>query len=274
MLGALLLLALPAQSVHAQDPFSPVSPRHEAARLMSAELTMSAALAQRRQLLSAPAPTSLMDRVRLDLAVAKVDFTYRNAIRQEEIRVYELASYASVESQVIPLLPKSVSRPVSDAVAALHSLYALAGFDQYYLVHAHFVFPYANAAPVDALRGYYLEAQRKYGVDPSYLASINFIESSFGRNNGPSSAGALGPMQFLPGTWADWGQGGNINDPHDAILAAARYLVHYGAPGDMYTAIFHYNLDTDYVDAVESFALAIRQDPTWLDRLYYWGTSG
>jgi soluble lytic murein transglycosylase-like protein len=241
---------------------------------MSAELAMTAALAQRQALTGAPAPTSLMDRVRYDMAVASAEYSYRSAIRQEELRVYELASYSSVETKVIPLLPGSVSRPVEDAIAGLHSLYALAGFDQYYLVHAHFVFPYTNGAPVATLRGYYLEAQHRYGIDASYLASINFIESSFGRNNGPSSAGALGPMQFLPGTWANWGQGGNINDPHDAIMAAARYLVHYGGPGDMRTAIFHYNLDYDYVDAVEFFARAIRADPGWLDRLYYWNTSG
>jgi len=235
---------------------------------------MAAALSQRQQLLATPAPAGLMDRVRYDLAMYSAEYNYRTAIRQEEIRVYELASYASVETSVIPLLPANVSRPMEDAIAGLHSLYALSGFDQYYLVHAHFVFPFANAAPVASLRSYYAEAQRRYGVDASYLASINFIESSFGRNNGPSSAGALGPMQFLPGTWANWGQGGNINDPHDAIMAAARYLVHYGAPGDMRTAIFHYNLDYDYVDAVEFFARAIRADPSWLDRLYYWNTSG
>ena len=258
----------------ARDPLTPITPRHEAERVLSAELAMKSALAQLQQLQSAPAPSSLMDRVRQDMAIAAAAFAYRNAIRQEELRVYELASYSSVETQVIPLLPASVSRPVEDAIAGLHSLYALAGFDQYYLVHAHFVFPFANAASVAALRGYYLEAQNRYSVDASYLASINFIESSFGRNNGPSSAGAQGPMQFLPSTWANWGQGGNINDPHDAIMAAARYLVHYGAPGDMRTAIFHYNLDYDYVDAVEFFARAIRADPSWLDRLYYWNTSG
>lgn len=240
---------------------------------MSAELQMSAALMQ-LQLRGGPATPSLMDRVRYDMAVDAANFAYRSAVRQEEVRVYELASYASVESQVIPLLPASVSRPVEDAIAGLHSLYALAGYDQYYLVHAHFVFPYTSGEPVANLRGYYAEAQRLYGVDASYLASINFIESSFGRNVGPSSAGAEGPMQFLPSTWANWGQGGNIWDAHDAILAAARYLVHYGAPGDMRNAIFHYNLDFDYVDAVEFFARAIRTDPGWLDRLYYWGTSG
>jgi hypothetical protein len=188
--------------------------------------------------------------------------------------VYDLAGYYSLESAVIPLLPASVALPVEDAIAGLHSLYALAGFDQYYLVHAHFNHPYAGALVVDSLRAFYLEAQRTYGVDASYLASINFIESDFGRVNGPSSAGAEGPMQFLPGTWANYGQGGSIWDPHDAIMAAARYLVHYGAPGDMRQAIFHYNLDYDYVDAVEFFARAIRADPAWLDRLYYWGTSG
>ena len=268
------MIALPAQPVLAADPNAPPSPHHEAERVMSAELAMSAALAQRQQLQGAPAPTGLVDGMRHQLALESADYAYRSAARQEELRVYELASYYSVEAAVVPLLPGSVSRPVEDAVAGLHSLYALAGFDQYYLVHAHFAFPYAAAAPVAKLRAYYLEAQQKYGVDASYLASINFIESSFGRNNGPSSAGAEGPMQFLPSTWANWGQGGSIWDPHDAILAAARYLVHYGAPGNMRQAIWHYNLDYDYVDAVEFFARAIRADPAWLDRFYYWNTSG
>jgi hypothetical protein len=215
-----------------------------------------------------------MDRVRYQLALESADFAYRSAARQEELRVYELASYYSVESAVVPLLPGAVSRPVEAAIAGLHSLYALAGYDQYYLVHAHFGFPYATGAPVANLRSYYMEAQNRYGVDWTFLASINFIESSFGRNNGPSSAGAEGPMQFEPGTWAAYGQGGNIWDPHDAILAAARYLVHNGAPANMRNAIFHYNLDYDYVDAVEFFAAAIRADPAWLDRLYYWNTNG
>jgi soluble lytic murein transglycosylase-like protein len=267
-------LTLVAQTARAQDPDTPLSPRQEAARLISAELQMSTALAERQRLLAMPAPTTVLDRVRYDMSVAAADYAYRTAVREEEVRVYDLAGYYSLENAVIPLLPASVALPVEDAIAGLHSLYALAGFDQYYLVHAHFNHPYAAALAVDSLRAFYQEAQRTYGVDASYLASINFIESDFGRVNGPSSAGAEGPMQFLPGTWANYGQGGNIWDPHDAIMAAARYLVHYGAPGDMRSAIFHYNLDYDYVDAVEFFARAVRADPAWLDRLYYWGTSG
>src|SRR5256885_15252620 len=56
------------------------------------------------------------------------------------------------------------------------------------------------------------------------ISSINFIESSFGRNNGPSSAGALGPMQFLPGTWDNYGQGDRkstrLNSSHLVISYA------------------------------------------------------
>ena len=226
------------------------------------------------QSLAAQQPSGLVDSLRAELAVDRAAYAFRAAARQEELRIYELAGYASVESAVMPLLPTSVQNPMKNTIAGLHSLYILGGIDQYYLVNVHFTHPYSDAKPVSLLRSYFLDAQRRYGVDASYLASINFIESNFGRINGPSSAGALGPMQFLPGTWANYGEGGNVMDPRDAIPAAARYLVHYGAPYNMRLAIWHYNLDYDYVDAVESFARAYRTNPGWLDRMYYWNTYG
>jgi soluble lytic murein transglycosylase-like protein len=260
--------------VFAHDPLVPPTAHHEAARIVSAELAMAQAQAQLTTLKAQTPPTTLVDQIRWQLSIEAAAYAYREAVRQEELRVYEVASYSKVEAAVMPLLPKQVATPVEDAVSGLHSLYILGGIDEYYLVNVHFVHPYGDAKPVDALRSYYAEAQRRYGVDASYLASINFIESNFGRVNGPSSANAIGPMQFLPGTWQEYGQGGNINDPHDAILAAARLLVHNGAPQNMSNAIWHYNNSYDYVDAVVYFARAYRADPTWLDRMYYWNTTG
>ncbi|HEY8864346.1 MAG TPA: lytic transglycosylase domain-containing protein [Candidatus Dormibacteraeota bacterium] len=224
--------------------------------------------------LNAQQPSALLDSLRLELARDRAAYSFRNGARQEELRIYELASYASVENAVIPMLPSSLQGSIRNTIDGLHSLYILGGIDEYYLVNVHFTHSYAEAKPVSQLRSYYLEAERKYGVNASYLASINFIESNFGRINGPSTAGAQGPMQFLPSTWTQYGQGGNINDPHDSILAAARYLVRNGAPYNMRNAIFQYNHDYDYVNSVEFFARAYRTDPGWLDRMYYWNTYG
>ena len=224
--------------------------------------------------LAAETPSGPLDTMRHELAVAQAGYQFRQAARQQQRQVYDLAGYASVEAAVVRLLPPDLQSPIEDSISALHSLYILGGIDQYYLVNPHYTLPYSAAEPLSNLRSYYQEAERRYGVNASYLASINFIESKFGRVNGPSSAGAEGPMQFLPSTWAGYGQGGDINDPHAAILAAARYLVRNGAPYDMRNAIWHYNNSYDYVDSVEAFARAYRTDPGWLDRMYYWDTYG
>ncbi|HEY1419267.1 MAG TPA: lytic transglycosylase domain-containing protein [Candidatus Dormibacteraeota bacterium] len=270
---AALILASQATTAHAQDPGTGPNAHHEAARIVAAEMAMRDATTRIQQI-TADQPSSMAETLRKELALDAAEYDFRAAARQEELRLYELAGYAAVESAVVPLLPSDLQGPFQDTISALHSLYILAGIDQYYLVNVHFVHPYTDARPVGSLRSYYLEAQQRYGVDASYLAAINFIESNFGRINGPSSAGAIGPMQFEPGTWTEYGQGGNINDPHDAILAAARLLVHNGAPYNMRNAIFHYNLDYNYVDSVESFARAYRDDAGWLDRMYYWNTYG
>jgi membrane-bound lytic murein transglycosylase B len=81
-----------------------------------------------------------------------------------------------------------------------------------------------------------------------------------GRIRGTSEAGAKGPMQFLQATWDAYGEG-DINDPHDAIMAAARYLQRNGAPGDMAKALWNYNHSDRYVRAVTLYAQQMEADP-------------
>jgi hypothetical protein len=106
-------------------------------------------------------------------------------------------------------------------------------------------------------------AQYCPGLSWTVLAAIGEIESGDGANEGPSSAGAEGPMQFLPSTWAMWGTNGfgqtgtpDIWNPLDAIPSAARLLCASGG-GNSATlsgAIFAYNHATWYVNEVLALA--------------------
>jgi Transglycosylase SLT domain len=125
------------------------------------------------------------------------------------------------------------------------------------------------AAP-RALRRIYEHAESSYGVPWHVLAAINFVESRFGRVVGPSAAGALGPMQFVPTTWETYGEGGDIMDPRDAILAAARYLKSLGADEDIRFALFSYNRSEPYVDAVLTYASEMESDETSFYAYYFW----
>lgn len=125
--------------------------------------------------------------------------------------------------------------------------------------------------PLDRLVSYYKEAEQATGIGWHYLAAINMVETGFGRIRGLSSAGAQGPMQFLPSTWNEAGIGrGDINNPRDSIQAAARYLVRRGGPGDMRKALFGYNNHNSYVDGVMQTAEVIRNDERALVGYYHW----
>jgi soluble lytic murein transglycosylase-like protein len=125
-------------------------------------------------------------------------------------------------------------------------------------------------APADELVGYYREAEDELGVEWEYLAAINLVETGMGRIRGDSSAGAQGPMQFIPSTWARFGEG-DIQDPHDAIFAAARYLAHNGGgEGNIDGALFNYNNDVRYVRGVTAYAQVIQADPDAYRGFHQW----
>jgi membrane-bound lytic murein transglycosylase B len=119
-----------------------------------------------------------------------------------------------------------------------------------------------------ALRADYRAAEAATGVAWFYLAAINFVETDFGRINGPSSAGAQGPMQFLPSTWKIYGHG-DIYRTRNAIFAAARLLADHGAPGDIGSALHAYNPSWRYVDAVRRYAERLRDHPRALPGYYH-----
>ena len=128
---------------------------------------------------------------------------------------------------------------------------------------AETVEPISGGAYMD----FYRASAGDYGLNPgwSILAAVGKVESEHGRNMGPSSAGAMGPMQFLPSTWETSGVDGNgdgvanIMDPEDAIPAAAGYLKIGGAPHDWYRALYSYNHADWYVKKVLAVAEAYRR---------------
>jgi cell wall-associated NlpC family hydrolase len=111
-----------------------------------------------------------------------------------------------------------------------------------------------------ALRGIWQAAGNTYGIPWEVLAAINKVETNFGQNLGPSSAGAVGWMQFMPSTWARWGldaNGDGIADPDnptDAIFSAARYLAGCGGQFDIAAAVHCYNHSDAYVSDVLGLA--------------------
>jgi murein DD-endopeptidase MepM/ murein hydrolase activator NlpD len=129
-------------------------------------------------------------------------------------------------------------------------------------------FPLALTTPPEQTQGLSFEqlqpiwqaAGEQYGIPWTVLAAINKIESDFGRNMGPSSAGAVGWMQFLPSTWERWGtdaDGDGVADPWtapDAIYSAARYLAAAGGTADIARGVFAYNHAQWYVDEVLQLA--------------------
>jgi hypothetical protein len=184
---------------------------------------------------------------------------------EQQLAYRQLSNHADWVGPVVDALPGDVLPWVQanvDAGAALARLTPPAtGLPDWTIL---------TPPPPEVLRADYDEAQRQTGIPWAYLAAIHFLETRMGRIRGNSPAGAQGPMQFIPSTWAAYGEGGDVDDPHDAILAAARYLRAAGGPADMARAVFAYNHDSGYVAAVTAYAQTLLADPRAYDGYYQW----
>jgi murein DD-endopeptidase MepM/ murein hydrolase activator NlpD len=163
------------------------------------------------------------------------------------------AGSAGAETRVFRIVPETTATalPSADVPNASGSL----ALPPSYLVRRE-----SQGLPFTTLSAIWRQAGTAYGIPWEVLAAINKIESNFGRNMGPSSAGAIGWMQFMPSTWQRWGTdatGDGMADPwnaEDAIYSAARYLAAAGGRDDLYRGVYAYNHAHWYVKEVLDLA--------------------
>jgi soluble lytic murein transglycosylase-like protein len=176
-------------------------------------------------------------------------------------RIYRfLARHGRLFDRTLPLLPKRLrgeARANTTAAAELFSIVRP--------ISRPSAFRTGPPEPADVLLVWFRKAERRFDVDWELLAAVMYVETKFGRVRSTSTAGAQGPMQFLPSTWAAYGMGGDVHDPRDAIMGAANYLHRSGSPGNDRRALFHYNRSWAYVDPVLRYADQMKRDP----RNYY-----
>ena len=173
----------------------------------------------------------------------------------QQLDYSRLQDYPEWKDTVLAGLPEKTRAAVNGSLDAGKQLRLLSGPVPKSLPDWKIVAP----ASIEDLLGFYKEAEAQFGVPWYFLASIHLVETRMGRIRGLSSAGAQGPMQFIPSTWARYGTG-DINSDHDSILAAARYLKAAGAPGDMSKALFAYNHSQAYVNALTLYAEVMKGD--------------
>ena len=183
-----------------------------------------------------------------------------------EQRIYRaLARHARLAERVVGRLPHQLGVEARTTFVAGRALY------EHFTPVEHVPdFRIRKPESADALLSYFREGERRFGVAWQVLAAVMMTETRMGRIRSSSSAGAQGPMQFLPSTWDAYGLGGDIHDPHDAVLGAANYLDASGAPEDYRRALYAYNPVDAYVTAVWSYAKVMMRDPNAYYSFYNW----
>jgi hypothetical protein len=186
------------------------------------------------------------------------------ALRQQ--RLYRaLAKDPKLGRRTMARLSGTVADQTRDNVTAVGKLLELAKpVDDLGKFHTQ------EPEPAGVLLDHFKEAGKRFGIDWQVLAGIMLVETKYGRVKSPSWAGAQGPMQFLPATWGQYGRGGDIRDPRDAVLGAANYLKASGAPRDYRRALRAYNPTPLYIDAVLRHTRQMKKDPRAYFAYYNW----
>ena len=114
-----------------------------------------------------------------------------------------------------------------------------------------------RSGPAADIAGLLEEAARVSGVDRALLERVQRAEGVRNPDGSwrTSSAGARGPMQVMPGTFAElaqrYGLSGGIDDPRSNTIAGALYLrERLQARGDVALALADYNAGPGRVDRV------------------------
>lgn len=188
----------------------------------------------------------------------------------EQLAVREVSVRPAWDDRVLRRLSPRLRADLRDNLAARRALRSMHPTSSADLATELPAWRIVAPPPVERLRRWYDEAERTHGVDWEVLAAVHLVETVFGRIRGTSTAGAQGPMQFLPTTWDIYGQGGDIHDPHDAILAAGRLLAANGFASDPAGALRHYNDSSAYVEGVLRHAAVMRRHPSALRGYHAW----
>ena len=197
-----------------------------------------------------------------------------NAARRQQAAYRAIGRNPAWDATIRPLIPPNLITTYDRNIDARRQLTAMSPVRD--TLPAWRITP---TAPADELMRLYHEAETATGVGWNYLAAINLVETRFGSIAGLSTAGAQGPMQFMPETWAIYGNGGDVNSPRDAIMGAGRFLAASGFANSPDRAIYAYNHANEYVRAVRDYAAILADDPgsfagyfNW--QVYYLTTAG
>jgi membrane-bound lytic murein transglycosylase B len=251
LVGALAAVACGSSEAAPETTPAANSPQEIAAELIGNDEALRSGIEEWRATGGDPPATPPPDLVR-PLAL----------LLQERVRF--LAVRPAVADQTLALLPEPLRAEIRDLVAAARKLRRLSKGARKRKLKV------GEPEPLAQLVSHYRKAEGRYGIGAHYLAAINLVETKFGRVKSHSTAGAQGPMQFIPSTWRIYGRG-SISDPHDAIQAAARLLRDRGAPRSYAPALHAYNPSKLYVRAVTLYASLIARDRDAILFLYCWG---